>query len=388
MASRSKTQMAIDAGNMVIDGVKTGAKNIASATRAIGAAPATKTLLQGGAGLAAASIAANFASASPQEVLAARGLSSSTRGPGFPTPSKNAMYRLWVVNNYAISGSPTVVKAWIPEQISLDVSATYSALFGGGFFSDDNLFNLGARTTGFTGLTQEMSYKIWTSSQGITMTIPVIFTMDDTQLESEGSLQAGSRGTGFSDYDIIGSILELQKLCLPSKVPESWFLEPPGSVIRGQGLISAVGNTIANATTALAGAVANAALNPIDTLGNAGIAYKDVVTGQGDQKKDMGVQTVQGPKISSGPSEFQAKKLVESYTSVYIGDFLYFDMVVMENVGAAYDMQLNERGKPIRATVNITFSTLFDATIQDLNSIYLVNPQVDPNSKSNPNAKA
>ena len=73
---------------------------------------------------------------------------------------------------------------------------------------------------------------------------------------------------------------------------------------------------------------------------------------------------------------------------MYIGNFLYFDKVVMENVGAAYDMQLDENGKPMRATVNVTFSTLFDTTIQDLNSIYLTGKVDDSDDKNNPQAKA
>lgn len=342
---------------------------------------AVKNLALLGLGTAAAAGISSEARASAAEIYEARSLTSTTRGSSLPTASRNAMYRLWVVNNYSpeSKAKATIVKAWIPEQISLDVSATYSALFGSGFLSDDNAFNLAARSTGFTGLTQEMSYKIWTSSQGITMTIPVIFTMDDTQLESDGTLATGSRGVGFSDYDIMTSILELQKLCLPSKVSESWFLEPPGSVLRSSSLLSATYATLRTTAVELTN----------DALGTtAGTALSSLLPEASTSKADQGAQSVQGPNSDASPSEFTTKKLVDSWTSVYIGDFLYFDMVVMENVGAAYDMQLNERGKPIRATVNITFSTLFDATIQDLNSIYLVNPQTDPNSKSNPDAKS
>lgn len=320
-----------------------------------------KGVLATAAGLSAA----KAFSASPAEVIAARGNSLAARGTFKDATSQNPLFRIYIINTFQNSTVPVVVKAWIPEQVSVDVSATYSALFGQGLFQGDDWASQGLKTFGFSGLTRVQSFKIWNSSQGITMTLPLVFTMDDTAVEADIAGREPSKDR--SNFDITAAILELQKLCLPSQIKGQLFLEPPGSTLQ-------VSQEIA--------------LNRFVT--DIVSAAKNVLGITDDTKKDQGPQAPPGsttPESSYTTGNDDWIQL-RSWTSVYIGNFLYFDKVVMENVGAAYDMQLDENGKPMRATVNVTFSTLFDTTIQDLNSIYLTGKVDDSDDKNNPQAKA
>lgn len=242
-------------------------------------------------------------------------------------------YKIHFMSEFlGIDGTPIRVSAYLPETISSDISSSYRAPFDESIFGGNLTGNI-AKALGNTGIVQEMTFKIWENSNGLTFNIPIQFVADD---EYEGQQ--------LTDINI--PILNLKKLCVPSKVPGSTFLRPPGPSIKFKSGTDRIGREIPN----------------------------ELSTDQGSQDTDSIVRT-----LTSAFSYLSPGRLVDSVannltfdkrTSVYIGEFLTLDNVVIESVSETYDMVLGPDRKPLRASVNVTFSTAFTPTIQDINSYY------------------
>jgi len=293
-------------------------------------------------------------------------------------------HKIFIVNNFRES-DPVWVSAWLPEQVSLDISATYQRAFGEGLLSGGGFVNNSIKAFGFSGVSREMSFKVWESTQGITMQVPIIFALDDT------------RPPGDSDRDIHAAILKLQKLVAPSQTSaangkKNLFLSPPGATYRFKKT-----DAESTSTATQTGDSANNALvtpqNNVDTAQTENTdgdnsfmqLYNSVISGVSGAATSVAnsgpVQSIANGTAIADTINSVAQKLQSiidnelellTWTSVYIGNFLYFKEVVIDSVSTAYDMRLDANGRPIRATVNVQFTTLFDVTVQDLNAIYKI----------------
>ena len=285
-------------------------------------------------------------------------------------------HKIFFVNNFRDVKDPIWVTAWLPEQVSLDISATYQRAFGEGLLSGGGVVNNSMKAFGFSGVSREMSFKVWESTQGITMQVPLIFSLDDT------------RPAGDSDRDLHAAILKLQKLVAPSQTQtdgkKNLFLTPPGATYRVKrsesettGTVTQTGDAPNNALVAPQTSVDTAQTEDTGSFGgdlvNVLTSTFDVLSG--------GVKALATGKGIAGTINAIGQELQSlidndlellTWTSVYIGNFLYFKEVVIDSVSTAYDMRLDADGRPIRATVNVQFTTLFDVTVQDLNAIYKI----------------
>lgn len=242
-------------------------------------------------------------------------------------------YKIHFMSEFlGIDDSPIRVSAYLPESITVDVSSSYRAPFDESIFGSNLTGNL-AKTFGNTGIVQEMTFKVWENSNGLTFNIPIQFIADD---EYEGQ--------GITDINI--PILNLKKLCAPSKIPGSTFLRPPGPSIKFKSGTDRIGREIPN----------------------------ELSTDQGSQDTNSLISSVTSVFSYLNPGrlvDMVTENLTfDKRTSVYIGDFLTLDNVVIESVSNTYDMVLGPNRKPLRASVNVTFSTAFTPTIQDLNAFY------------------
>ena len=91
----------------------------------------------------------------------------------------------------------------------------------------DNLVTNVFRVFGNTAIVQEMTFKIWDGSRGLSFELPLTFIADD---------EFNGEGEEFSD--ILIPILKLTRLCAPSKQQKSKFLKPPGPRVA----LNSVGN--------------------------------------------------------------------------------------------------------------------------------------------------
>lgn len=294
-------------------------------------------------------------------------------------------HKIFIVNNFRES-DPVWVSAWLPEQVSLDISATYQRAFGEGLLSGGGFVNNSIKAFGFSGVSREMSFKVWESTQGITMQIPIIFALDDT------------RPPGDSDRDIHAAILKLQKLVAPSQTSaangkKNLFLSPPGATYRFK-----KSDAESTSTATQTGDSANNALvtpqNNVDTAQTENTdsdnaftnLYQGLINGVTGAAESIANGTAIADTLTRVAQKLQSiidnELELLTWTSVYIGNFLYFKEVVIDSVSTAYDMRLDANGRPIRATVNVQFTTLFDVTVQDLNAIYKI-PSSTQNAANN-----
>ncbi len=251
----------------------------------------------------------------------------------------------------------TSITAFLPEEISLDINANYTAPFGEGAFDlSGGTTNKVIRALGVSGITQEASVKIWESTDGVNLSIPLTFI-------------AGEFINGREQKNILEPIMDLMSLCTPSKQDGNFFLTPPGPIIAAD---------FSNTLTGVAAAINIISGKNLD--GTATSAQAAATT----ETVDV-VQKVEGYDLSTAISDaIEAKKRIadarraaassvlsfDPQISVWIGDFLYFDNVVINGVSQNYKMILDDFGRPMQAVVQVTFTTMLSPTIEDLRKIF------------------
>lgn len=239
-----------------------------------------------------------------------------------------------------IDEAPIRVSAYLPENITLSNSSRYNAPFSESVFGSDLTGNV-LRSFGNTGIIQEMTFKVWESSDALHFSIPVQFVADDEYENNRGSMK-----------DIRVPILNLMKLNSPSKVPGSTFLKPPGPSLRYKKSTDRIGRELPN-----------------EQLSDQGRPITDTETidsGLERQRSAFSFITNPGSIVDTIKDNLEFDKR----TSVYIGDWLTLDNIIIENVSQVYDMVLGPDRRPLRASVTIDFSTAFTPTIQDLNAYF------------------
>ena len=82
---------------------------------------------------------------------------------------------------------------------------------------------------------------------------------------------------------------------------------------------------------------------------------------------------IAGAIAGDGDSAVQALDSIgiEGLTSIHIGNFVYFPNVVITNVSNSYETMFDVNGKPMKATLNVTFRTFLVPTYQDIDKIFL-----------------
>lgn len=283
------------------------------------------------------------------------------------TKSKHLVQFIMASDN--ASKPSTTVVAFLPEEISLDIQSRYATPFGEGLLPMDSFVTKAMRTFGISGVSREMSLKVWEGTDGITVSLPLTFTVMD--------MHAGRK---FST-NIVDQILELVAMCAPSKKSGNIFLDPPGPTV--------VFNT--------------------DKVVDVMYTKDSLVTSNesGEQAaqttNDSETQTVEVEKPTSGTSKAmkvvtegkeKLVRLVQSITesilafdtkvSVYLGDFLYFDNVVIDSVSQQYSTIFDKKGQPLYATVNVQFTTMFAPTIEDIREIFKRNLTKDKVTSAQP----
>lgn len=250
-------------------------------------------------------------------------------------------YKMHVISQVKDSdGTPIRVSAYLPETISVDYNSDYTTPFNQSVLGD-NLFGNVLKAFGNSGIVQEMTYMVWNSSRGLTFQIPLVFIADDEFNED-----------GAENSDIMTPILKLTRLCAPSKVKDSKFLKPPGSNLKftGASFSDSFANSFNEATTD----------KGVENDGNysryfiPGAGISSLISDYGSSAASALAESISG------------QVALENVTSVYLGNFMALDSVECEAVSQQYDMVLGVDGKPIRATVNFTFTTSMVPTIEDL----------------------
>ncbi len=286
--------------------------------------------------------------------------SASSPGAAFKADTQHK-YQIHFSSTTSDPDFPMVsVTGFLPEDISVDISSDYTPAFGEGLFDPSaGLMQKAIRLAGYSGITQEMSVKIWESTAGIVLSVPITFVAGDI---------IGGRVV----TNVIDPILDLMSLCAPSRGENDWFLTPPGPnvvadldkvITLAKDVAVLLGEGLVDGAAVVAGAL------PTGTLVTA-VANKIPGVDLSTTSENIGSMIT---NLKANAAKIDTKGLLkfDHTIRVYIGDFLYFDNVVVDSVSQNYKMILDSQGNPMQATVNVQFTTMLSPTIQDLRKIFV-----------------
>jgi hypothetical protein len=242
----------------------------------------------------------------------------------------NYMARIVYQNNQdgTDTTDPGVIAMFLPETFQLNFSSSFDQPFSQGLVNMPGLAQA-AKMFGASLTSQSMSVQVWqgTTCPQFNLTFQLIAEND-------------------SMTDIILPIKRLSKLCLPGQV--DGLLTPPGPRLD---------------IVQVAAALVNAATAGVNGLGD---ALSGVVTADYDAiAKGLGASSQ-----AVGTAFRNALRNPKNNVSLWIGKFLHFPSVVLDSVSQTYDTVFDKNGLPIKATVDITFSTWFVPIKADVEDIF------------------
>jgi hypothetical protein len=244
---------------------------------------------------------------------------------------------------------PTVT-APLPESTAYDTSSEYATPFAQGMLGSGNaataLSSLGVRLT-----TQAMTAQLW---QGAT--------------ENDMSLELDFQTYDDPDADVRQPVLTLLKLAAASVDAATGLLKSPGPRISLQDtgkILSSSGSTLLNES--------KQALNALGSVtGISGTLRTDRGLNGPNANLNSNQQANSPPTAQNGLGGAQFwKSVVRNQISVQIGNYAFFDSVVIMSAQETWSNQIDTRtGLPLHAKVSIRFKPLFLVTQDDLDQIF------------------
>jgi hypothetical protein len=266
--------------------------------------------------------------------------SASSRASSDKRAIKELAYKAFIVGSQ--DDVPIIVEAWLPETIGNDVNATYEAPFAQGASNmlGETIGNF-ARFIGMSLTTQALTTKVWQGGGFIEFSLPLVF-----QAETSPS------------KDVMLPIKNLMKLTMPKDRSGGGLLEAPGPRIDLDELLKRGGESLNKASDALTKGLSN----PSQLVDSA----KSLAS-----NTSGALQTTRDSFASiSQPLSTALVNSVKNNISLYIGQFQYFPCVVISDVSPTYDVVIGPDLNPIRATVNVQFSTFYVPTDRDIETMF------------------
>jgi hypothetical protein len=266
-------------------------------------------------------------------------LTSALQDFGVTLSQRDLAYKAFVV----CQDQKILVEAWLPEQVAMDVHADYDAPYAKGIQDAVNP-KLGefTRFIGMSLTTQALTAQIWQGGSFVDITLQFIF-------QSESGAAA----------DVMKPIQDLLRLMMPADPSNGGFLQAPGPHVDLNSLAANGKEAASQISSSIASALSAIASSPVQTM-------KDMVT------NPLGVaQNVQAQANKDlVPASQALMASVKNNISLYVGQFLYFPSVVIKDVSPTFDVTMGTDKNPIRASVNVTFSTFVMPTQNDIDTMF------------------
>lgn len=272
------------------------------------------------------------------------------------------------------TGSSTLtVEAPMPESFAFDVGATYEQMLPQGL-SNNKVINIAAAINGTKLAVQAFTAQLWSGSTETELAIEIEFHTESDPVA-----------------DVRTPIVNLLKMVMPSVSTATGFLSSPGPYIDWAAAGSAVVTTLQTAYTSLS-SVGGAGVDAAKNL--AAGAYAQATGSQLGVTPQPGQMTAstQAPNgnnnstaqsVTQNPGIGSAaywKSLVKNPISIWIGNYLKFDSVVITGVRQTFLSNFDaQTGLPHHARVMVSFKPLFMLTQGDLDSLF-----VNPGANSTP----
>lgn len=224
------------------------------------------------------------------------------------------------------SGQNPTILLHLPEQFQFSVQSAYDTPFAQGLIDSEGIKNF-SRVMGISNLvTQNLTSQVWqgTNEVSFAMTFELFATRDP-------------------DEEVLQPIKRLMMLTLPGVGPLG-LLTPPGPTIDFKKSWSDLKESVGQSVGA-----------GVDGLKNVGKSFLGLEAGEQRQAKT--------PTLH-----------YKNVISLEIGAFLRFDSVVVETVDMSGKTLFDKMGRPIAASVNVSFKTFQVPTKNNLDAMF-------PNSK-------
>ena len=270
-----------------------------------------------------------------------------------------------VLIQQSATANPITVEAPMPDSFAFDVGASYETPLPQGF-SSNKLINLGASLLGTRLAVQAMSAQLWAGNTDTELSVEVQFHTETDPVA-----------------DVRTPIVNLLKLTMPSISPSTGFLVSPGPSfdasfipnVIGSGAIGAVGSSLGAVFGGLTGAIGNTLKSAVNQI-TGGSSTPGSFTNTSTQTNDGANNTVPAP-LTQNPSLGSAaywNTKIKNKISIRVGNYLYFDSVVITRVGITAASNFDaQTGLPHHARVAIAFKPLFMLVQSDLDTLF-INP--------------
>jgi hypothetical protein len=275
----------------------------------------------------------------------------------------NTNYIVTIMQN---SNPSIVVEAPMPDSFAFDAGATYEQMLPQGL-TGNKVINTAAAVMGTKLAVQALTAQLWSGSA-------------DTELSME--LEFHTETDPYND--VRTPIVNLLKLTMPSIDTKSGFLGAPGPYIdftkagvAGSILSTAVISGISGAESLL-GAVAGGVGSVLSGLGSAVFGSTPTPSAMNDSNTTPnGGNSALTSSLAKDPTLGTAKywnTLVNNKISISIGNYLYFDSVVITRVSQTFASNFDaQTGLPHDVRVVVSFKPLFMLAQEDLDTLF-VNP--------------
>lgn len=268
--------------------------------------------------------------------------------------SLNPNYRITILASSA-TGAPStgnasiIVEAPMPESFMFDTTASYAPMLPQGMTGGGAVAALAA--FGIRLAVPALTAQLWQGSSEIQLQLAMEFHTETDPVA-----------------DVQTPIMNLNRLTMPSISSSTGMLQSPGPVINFSQLATIGKNaltSITNTTATIANTVGGTSNPTPSSLTNSSLS-----TNSGSNTPTTQSNTL-NPQL--GTSAYW-KTQISNQISIRIGNYLYFDSVVITNVQQTFMSNIDAiTGLPHHATVNITFKPLFMLTVEDLASVFISN---------------
>lgn len=249
----------------------------------------------------------------------------------------DSAYKLTIVSQNKADGDSAqtlIIDAYLPEQVSMDLASTFNAPFDTRSLFGDKVKALAA-FGGTPGMSKYMSMNVYEGTSHIQMNLP---------------LQLVSYESPSDSYSCVDKLYYLSTLVLPSQGENDALLKSPGPKIK----LDPDANTL------------------FDTLGSIFTEPLPALKDENGNPIPNGGSAVQSTAASASSAVTKVAAAIKSQftqagqISVYLGNWLYFDSVVVESVSPTAYSMFDGNGEPIRMDINLSFKTVMIPTIQDM----------------------
>lgn len=257
--------------------------------------------------------------------------------------------------------SAIIIRCHMPEEVSLDTTAQYNTPFAD-LLQVSQTQVAALSLAGFYPLTQSMTSQFWSGSAPIQLTLPLTIV-------------------AYKHYsEVTDNVLLLKSMQVPRVDKQTKTLIPPGPRIKPStqfksGMEKLVATGFGAAKDMLSGFI-EAGEQVIEGAGNAVAGLNDGNTAEASQAAENAGQGVVNAaaetldklksRLGDAIEAFESMFEVQGKISIRLGQFLYFDDVVIEHVSDAYNIVLGPDGYPLKCQVTIQAVTRMTPTYENL----------------------